>query len=98
MQLDGWASWTMGMVLRPHEAIQWRWGHETPVKYHGDMTGHPPMVPDTVYNGLWEYAPDFKNDSQWRAGATVTDITTTTGVLWAPGGLTGPILCPVNVP
>ncbi len=73
VQLDGWAWWTMGMVLRPHEAMEWRWGHETPVKYHGDMTGHPPMVPDTIYNGVWEYAPDFQNDAQWRAGATVDE-------------------------
>jgi len=56
-KLKGWAWWTMGMVLRPHEAIEWRWGHETPVKYHGDMTGYPPTAPDTIYNGLWEYAP-----------------------------------------
>ena len=75
VQLDGWAWWTMAMVLRPHEAIEWRWGHETPVKYHGDMQGHPPMVPDTICNGVWEYAPDFKNDGSGGAGATVADIT-----------------------
>ncbi len=67
--ISRWNWWNMGMVLRPHEAIEWRWGHGTPVKYHGDMAGHPPMVPDTIYNGLWEYAPDFRNDAQWRAGA-----------------------------
>ena len=84
-KLKGWNWWTMGMVLRPHEAIEWRWGHETPVKYHGDMSGNPPMVPDTIYNGIWEYAPDFKNDAQWRAGATVTNITNKDGVLTADG-------------
>ena len=26
---------TMQMVLRPNEALVWRWGHRTPVKYHG---------------------------------------------------------------
>ncbi len=41
------------------------------------------MAPDTIYNGVWEYAPDFKNDAQWRAGATVTNITNKDGVLTA---------------
>ena len=88
-RLKGWNWWTMGMVLRPHEAIEWRWGHETPLKYHGDMWGYPPMAPDTIYNGVWEYAPDFKNDSQWRAGATVTNIANKDGVLTAAEGGTG---------
>ncbi|UCD51922.1 MAG: hypothetical protein JSW27_04650, partial [Phycisphaerales bacterium] len=98
VQLDGWAWWTMGMVLRPHEAIEWRWGHRTPVKYHGDMAGYPPTALDTIYNGLWEYTPDFKNDSQWRAGATVTNITNKGGVLTATGGSTGTILWHMKAP
>jgi hypothetical protein len=97
-RLKGWNWWTMGMVLRPHEAIEWRWGHETPVKYHGDMRGYPPMVPDTIYNGVWEYAPDFKNDSQWRAGATVTNISNKEGVLTAADGGTGTIVWAMKVP
>jgi hypothetical protein len=98
VQLDGWAWWTMGMVLRPHEAIQWRWGHETPVKYHGDMAGHPSIVPDTIYNGVWEYAPDFENDSQWRAGATVMNITHKDGLLTAADGGTGTIVWAMKTP
>ena len=98
VKLKGWNWWTMAMELRPHEAIEWRWGHETPVKYHGDMSGHPPMVPDTIYNGVWEYAPDFKNDAQWRAGATVTNITNNDGVLTATAGGTGTIVWPMKVP
>jgi len=97
-KLKGWNWWTMGMVLRPHEAIEWRWGHETPVKYHGDMTGYPPTVPDTIYNGLWEYTPDFKNDSQWRAGATVVNITNHDGILIAADGGTGTIVWQMKVP
>lgn len=97
-QLDGWAWWNMGMVLRPHEAIEWRWGHENPVKYHGNMEGHPPLAPNTIYNGLWEYAPDFQNDSQWRAGATVTNITNKDGVLMAAEGKTGTILWRMRSP
>ncbi|MFC1634193.1 putative Ig domain-containing protein [Planctomycetota bacterium] len=98
VQLDGWAWWNMSMVLRPHEAIEWRWGHETPVKYHGDMAGYPPIVPDTIYNGLWEYAPDFNNDSQWRAGATVTNITNEGGVLTATEEGTGTVLWHMKAP
>jgi hypothetical protein len=98
VRLKGWNWWTMGMVLRPHEAIEWRWGHETPVKYHGDMTGYPPMSPDTIYNGLWEYTPDFKNDAQWRAGATVTNIANRDGVLSAEDGGTGAIVWPMKAP
>ncbi len=98
VQLDGWAWWTMSMVLRPHEAIEWRWGHETPVKYHGDMTGYPPIAPDTIYNGIWEYTPDFHNDSQWRAGATVTNIANHDGVLTAADGNTGTIVWQMKVP
>ena len=98
VQLDGWAWWTMGMVLRPREAIEWRWGHEIPVKYHGDMSGYPPTAPDTIYNGLWEYAPDFHNDAQWRAGATVTNITSREGVLTATEGGTGTMLWHMKAP
>ena len=97
-KLKGWNWWTMGMVLRPHEAIEWRWGHETPVKYHGDMSGNPPMVPDTIYNGLWEYTPDFTNDPQWRSGATATNITNRDGVLSATDGGTGTIVWQMKVP
>jgi len=98
VQLHGWAWWNMGMILRPREAIEWRWGHETPVKYHGDMAGYPPIAPDTVYNGLWEYAPDFHNEPQWRAGATVTNITDRDGILTATEGATGTILWHMKVP
>lgn len=96
--LHGWAWWNMGMVLRPHEAIEWRWGHETPVKYHGDMTGYPPTAPDTIYNGLWEYTPDFHNDAQWRVGATVTNISDKDGVLTATEGGMASVTWRMKVP
>ncbi len=98
VQLDGWNWWTMAMVLRPHEAIEWRWGHEGPVKHYGDMTGYPPIAPDTIYNGVWEYAPDFKDDAQWRAGANVTNIANKDGVLTATDGGTGTIVWAMKVP
>ena len=34
---------TMNMVLRPGEAIVWRWGQLDPVKYHGALTTAPTM-------------------------------------------------------
>jgi len=58
---------TMNMTLRPGESITWRWGHATPVKYHGPMK---PQHADSVCNGLWEYAPDFSKDL-WKKGASV---------------------------
>ena len=95
----GWAWSTMAMVLRPHEAIEWRWGHGARAKYHGDMSGYPPTSPDTIYNGLWEYTPDLHNDSQWRAGATATNITTNSeGVLKAGEGGNGVIVWHMKSP
>ncbi len=89
------AAQRLGLVEHGHgsaarEAIEWRWGHERPVKYHGDMKGHPPMAPDTIYNGLWQYAPDFKNDS-CGGSATAANITNQGGVLTAADGGTGTI-------
>jgi hypothetical protein len=55
---------SMNMVLRPGEAITWRWGHANPVKYHGEK----PRYPDTICSGLWEYRPDLSQDL-WRKGA-----------------------------
>jgi hypothetical protein len=54
---------SMNMVLRPGEAITWRWGHTSPVKYHGQK----PKYPDTICNGLWEYRPDFSR-GLWKEG------------------------------
>lgn len=96
--LKGWNWWTMGMELRPSEAIEWRWGHETPVRYHGDMAGHPPTAPDTINNGLWEYAPDFRNDRQWREGAAAVNVAGADGVLTAKDGGTGTIVWHMKVP
>src|SRR5512138_167117 len=33
----------MDLTLRPGEALVWRWGHLTPVKYHG---ANQPQFPD----------------------------------------------------
>lgn len=97
-QRVGWFTGTMAMVLRPHEAIEWRWGHGTVAKYHGDMAGYPPTASDTIYNGLWEYVPDLHNDSQWRAGATATNIINADGVLRADAGGPGVIVWHMKSP
>ncbi len=60
---------TMNMVLRPGEALVWRWGQLSPVKYHGALQTVPTYenVPYIICNGLWEYRPDFTKET-WRKG------------------------------
>jgi hypothetical protein len=86
---------TMNMVLRPGEALTWRWGHADPVKYHGD---NKPRYPELIYIGLWEYRPDFSGDL-WRKGAAeVEGIRTDRGELTAAGGKAGTIVWIVRNP
>lgn len=86
---------TMNMVLRPGEALTWRWGHGVPVKYHG---GNTPRYPDTICNGLWEYRPDFSGDL-WKKGATlVEDVQVSQGALTAAPGKTGTLVWNVRSP
>jgi hypothetical protein len=76
-------------MLRPGEAIEWRWGHSNPVKYHGSG---PPRFPDRVCNGLWEYRPDFTQPA-WRAGASkVESIRERDGALMAEDHKTGVVV------
>lgn len=95
---------TMSMVLRPNEALVWRWGHLTPVKYHGraDIKLWGPRrdggrvwgahAMDRICNGLWEYRPDFTKDL-WRKGAeAATDIKVEGGELLPEAGKTGAII------
>ncbi len=88
----------MSMVLRPNEALTWRWGHLEPVKYHGTKVAPTeeagwcfPCV-DQVCNGLWEYRPDLTGDL-WRKGAeSVRNIESTDTGLKAAAGKTGTII------
>lgn len=68
---------TMNLVLRPGEAIVWRWGQLDPVKYHGAA----PTYQSAIYNGRWEYRPDFSKET-WRQGITAIE-----GVTSGPDGL-----------
>lgn len=62
---------TMDMVLRPGEALEWRWGQGDPLKYHGALYTMP-TYPGLIYNGVWEYRPDLTHDV-WRRGAASTE-------------------------
>jgi hypothetical protein len=85
---------TMNMVLRPGEALTWRWGHLDPIKEHGNST----RFPHTVCNGRWEYRPSFHNDA-WRGGATSVDgITADAQGLRAEPGKTGSIVWNLHTP
>jgi hypothetical protein len=80
------ASTPLNMTLRPGEALEWRFGHRSPIKYHGAQA---PPFPDRLCNGLWEYRPDFQGPS-WRAGATLVEsIRERDGGLAAEEGKTG---------
>ena len=79
---------TMNMVLRPDEAIAWRWGHASPVKHHGEK----PRYPDTICNGLWEYRPDFSRDLWKKGTASALGVKTKDGELIAETGKTGAIV------
>jgi hypothetical protein len=86
---------TMNMVLRPGEAITWRWGHADPVKYHGE---NKPRYPDLICNGLWEYRPDFSHNL-WKKGvASIENVQADSGELTAEDGKTGTIVWTVRSP
>src|SRR5262249_9414719 len=85
---------SMNMVLRPGEAITWRWGHASPVKYHGQK----PMYPDTIGNGLWEYRPDFRRDVWKKGAASVAGVETRGGELIAAEGKSGTIVWIIRSP
>jgi hypothetical protein len=78
---SGRADTTMNMVLRPGEAIVWRWGQMKPLKYHTALYTMP-TYRNVIYNGLWEYRPDLRKPA-WRRGATTVE-----NIRSGPGGLT----------
>jgi hypothetical protein len=88
----GKADTTMNMVLRPGEAIVWRWGQVAPLKYHGALGTVPTYekVPYIIGNGLWEYRPDFAGEA-WRNGAKVEHVAAGPHGLAAEDGKTGSI-------
>jgi hypothetical protein len=94
---SGRADTTMKMVLRPGEALTWRWGQLRPLKYHGTR-GATPTYEDLIYNGLWEYRPDFFK-AVWRKGAvTVENVVSGPDGLAAEEGKTGTIVWSMHCP
>jgi hypothetical protein len=91
---------TMNMVLRPNEALVWRWGHRVPLKYHGraDIKVWGQRAAESVCNGLWEYRPDFTRES-WRRGAvTVANVQVKEGSLVPEAGKTGVVIWKMRSP
>ncbi|MBN1420212.1 MAG: hypothetical protein JXP34_15640 [Planctomycetes bacterium] len=82
---------TMGMVLRPGEALTWRWGRCEPLKYHGALYTVP-TYPKTICTGFWEYRPDFSKDLWRRGAAAVENVRAGAGGLAAEEGKRGTIL------
>ena len=94
---SGKADTTMNMVLRPGEAIEWRWGQLKPLKYHG-MLQTMPTYPAAIYDGLWEYRPDLSKPV-WRQGATkVANIQSDKEGLKPEEGKTGSIVWTMKSP
>jgi len=96
-QRAGRADTTMNMVLRPGEAIVWRWGRWNPVKYHGALYTMP-TYKYAIYNGLWEYRPDLSKPV-WRQGATtIENVRSGPDGLMAEDGKTGSIVWTMRSP
>ena len=88
---------TMNMVLRPGEALVWRWGQPDPLKHHG-ARGTMPTYPAAICNGLWEYHPDFFKET-WRRGASSAEnITSSPDGLAAEESRTGTVVWKMNSP
>ena len=87
----------MNMVLRPGEALTWRWswGRTGAVKYHGS---NKPRYPATICNGLWEYQPDFSGDLWKKGAATVEGVNASGGGLTAAEGKTGTVVWAMRTP
>ncbi len=85
----------MNMTLRPGESLVWRWGHTEPAKHFGALDH---KFADTICNGLWEYRPDFSQQS-WRQGADkVQAIVSDNDGLRAETGKTGEIVWTIRSP
>ncbi|HEY2157044.1 MAG TPA: hypothetical protein VGH33_15555 [Isosphaeraceae bacterium] len=92
-----WVDTAMNMVLRPGEAIEWRWDQRRAPRHHGALHSAP-AYPDLIANGLWEYRPDFSQDL-WRRGASeVADIDSGPDGLSAAAGRRGVVVWTMKSP
>ena len=85
----------MNMTLRPGESLAWRWGHVTPIKYHGQSR---PRFPERLCNGRWEYRPDLANETWRRGAASVDSVKGNRDGLMAEQGKTGVIIWKMSSP
>ena len=93
----GTADTTMNMVLRPGEAIVWRWGQPDPPKYHGALWTMP-TYQHVICNGLWEYRPDFSRVI-WRGGLKPWSTSALAPTAWPPRqGKRGTIIWTIRSP
>ncbi len=89
---------SMNMVLRPGEALVWRWGHLDPVKYHS-ISQTAPVYEATICNGLWEYRPDLSKSDLWRKGtASVENIRADAEGITAADGQKGSVVWTMHMP
>jgi acetyl esterase/lipase len=91
---------TMNLILRPNEALTWRWGHRVPLKYHGpaDIKLWGQQAADRICNGLREYRPDFTRKS-WRRGADrIENVQVNDGELMPEAGKTGVLVWKMRSP
>ncbi|MCZ7646289.1 MAG: hypothetical protein M5U26_13565 [Planctomycetota bacterium] len=86
---------TMNMVLRPNEALVWRWGRLEPLKFHGPSV---PKFKDTVCNGLWEYRPDFAKETWKKGAASIEGVQSGAGGLSPEEGKTGVVVWKIACP
>jgi hypothetical protein len=100
----------MNIVLRPNEALVWRWGHVVPLKYHGraDINLWGPRssegkvwgarAEERICNGQWEYRPDFTRET-WRKGVEALEgVTVDGGELAADGAKAGHVTWKMRSP
>ena len=89
---------TMNMVLRPGEAIVWRWGQCDPVKYHGALVDQPDLSRTHLQRPAGSTARTFPQEL-WRQGATtVENVVPVPDGLAAEEGKTGTIVWTMHSP
>lgn len=93
----GKSATTMNMVLRPGEALVWRWGQVSPLKYHGALQTVP-TYESTIYNGLWEYKPNLANSLWQKGAATIENVVSDAEGVKAEAGRTGTIIWNMRSP
>ena len=97
---NGKADTSMNMVLRPGEAIVWRWGQLDPVKYHGALMTVPTYM-SAIGNGLWEYRPDFSRTKPGARGPRPSRTSPPAVMDWPPSTVrsarsSGPCAAPMS--